>query len=248
MDLTGKTALVTRASSGIGKACAEALIERGAQVALLARRGDVVDSIVDRLGKNALAIQCDVSGESSVSAAVSRAWSELDGLDFVIHAAGIITPARIEDLTPELWRRHIDVNLSGAFYVMRECGLRMRRQGRGSIVAIGSDLSFKGLECYAHYCASKAGLAGLTKALALELAPVVRVNCVCPGPVDTPMMDSELVWFGGTKEARDSFISNTPLKRFASPAEIANFIVFVAAEASFATGSMLSTDGGTTAR
>lgn len=179
MDLTGKTALVTRASSGIGKACAEALIERGAQVALLARRGDVVDSIVDRLGKNALAIQCDVSGESSVSAAVSRAWSELDGLDFVIHAAGIITPARIEDLTPELWRRHIDVNLSGAFYVM---------------------------------------------------------------------MDSELVWFGGTKEARDSFISNTPLKRFASPAEIANFIVFVAAEASFATGSMLSTDGGTTAR
>ncbi|MDG4889953.1 MULTISPECIES: SDR family oxidoreductase [unclassified Mesorhizobium] len=85
-----------------------------------------------------------------------------------------------------------------------------------------------------------------TKALALEFAPTVRVNCVCPGPVDTPMMDSELGWFG--EQARDNFISGTPLKRFASPAEIARFIIFVAAEATFATGSMLSTDGGTTAR
>ncbi|MDG4889952.1 MULTISPECIES: SDR family oxidoreductase [unclassified Mesorhizobium] len=106
-----------------------------------------------------LGIQCDVADETSASSAISKAWSTLDGLDIVIHAAGIITPARIEDLSPRLWRQHIDINLSGAFYVMRDCGLRMRQQGSGSIVAIGSDLSFNGLECYAHYCASKAGLA-----------------------------------------------------------------------------------------
>jgi NAD(P)-dependent dehydrogenase (short-subunit alcohol dehydrogenase family) len=246
MDLAGKKALVTGASSGIGKATAEALVERGATVALLARRGNVVGEIASRLGKNALGLQCDVADETSASSAISSAWTKLGGLDVVIHAAGIITPARIEDLTPQLWRQHIDVNLSGAFYVMRDCGLRMRQQGSGSIVAVGSDLSFKGLECYAHYCASKAGLGGLTKALALELAPTVRVNCVCPGPVDTPMMDSELAWFG--KQARGNFISSTPLNRFASPAEIARFIIFMATEATFATGSMLSIDGGTTAR
>ncbi|TPK99853.1 SDR family oxidoreductase [Mesorhizobium sp. B2-4-14] len=246
MNLAGKRALVTGASSGIGKATAETLIERGAVVALLARRGDVIDEIATRLGKSAFSVQCDVAEETSVSIAISRAWSKLGGLDIVIRAAGIITPARIENLTPQLWRQHIDINLSGAFYVMRDCGLRMRQQGSGSMVAVGSDLSFKGLACYAHYCASKAGLGGLTKALALELAPTVRVNCVCPGPVDTPMMDSELTWFG--EQAREGFISGTPLKRFARPAEIARFIIFVAAEATFATGSMLSVDGGTTAR
>lgn len=125
--------------------------------------------------------------------------------------------------------------------------MKMRQRGEGSIVSIASDLSFKGLANYAHYCASKAGLAGLTKALALELAPSVRVNCVCPGPIDTPMMDSELGWFGGSDEVRAVAVAAVPLKRFSSPEEIAEFAVYVAANMRFATGSMLSIDGGTTA-
>ena len=124
----------------------------------------------------------------------------------------------------------------------------MRERGHGSIVAIGSDLSVNGLELYAHYCASKAGLAGLVKAMALELAPAVRVNCVCPGPVDTPMMTSELEWFGGVDKAKPGALAAVPLKRFAGAPEIAKFVAFIAAEASFATGSILATDGGTTAK
>ena len=247
-DLQGKNALVTGASSGIGLATARLLASRGARVAVCARRKATLDAVAKELGNGALAIEADVSDDASVSSAMSTAWNRLGPIDILIHAAGIVTPARLAELTPETWRHTIAVNLSGAFYVMRECGLRMREQGEGSIVAIGSDLSFNGLEYYAHYCASKAGLAGMAKALALELAPKVRVNCVCPGPVDTPMMEAELQWFGGTPELKASYIAQVPLKRFATPDEIARFVIFVASEATFATGSMLSTDGGTTAR
>ncbi|WP_119272348.1 SDR family NAD(P)-dependent oxidoreductase [Taklimakanibacter deserti] len=247
-DLHGKNALVTGASSGIGLATAKLLARLGARVAACARRKTILDALANELGNGTLAIEVDVSDDASVTSAVSTAWKELGPIDILIHAAGIVTPARIAELTPEAWRHVIAVNLSGAFYVMRECGLRMREQGAGSIVAIGSDLSFNGLEYYAHYCASKAGLAGMAKALALELAPAVRVNCVCPGPVDTPMMEAELQWFGGTPELKANYIAQVPLKRFATADEIARFVVFVASEATFATGSMLSTDGGTTAR
>lgn len=247
-DLRGKNVLVMGASSGIGLATARLLASLGARVAACARRKRVLDAIANELGNGSLAIEVDVSDDQSVTSAVSTAWNKLGRIDILIHAAGIVTPARIAELTPEIWRHLIAVNLSGAFYVMRECGLRMREQGAGSIVAIGSDLSFNGLEYYAHYCASKAGLAGFAKALALELAPTVRVNCVCPGPVDTPMMEAELQWFGGTPELKANYIAQVPLKRFATADEIARFVVFVASEATFATGSMLSTDGGTTAR
>lgn len=248
IDLRGKNVLVTGASSGIGLATAKLATALGARVAFCARRKHLLDEIVAQLGDTAQAIEVDVASDESVSSALSTAWDWLGSIDILVHAAGIVTPTPIADLTPEKWRHAIDINLSGAFYVMRDCGLRMQRQGSGSIVAIASDLSFKGLKYYAHYCASKAGLAGLSKALALELSPTVRVNCVCPGPVDTPMMDAELEWFGGTAELRENYISQVPLMRFATPDEIARFIIFVASEARFATGSMLSIDGGTTAR
>ncbi|RUM20501.1 SDR family oxidoreductase [Rhizobium vallis] len=247
-DLKGKTAIVTGASSGIGRATAVALAARGARVALIGRRKEALDSVASEIGGAAIGFVADVGKEEEATLAVRGAWDALGGVDYLVHAAGIITPARLEALTASLWRQHIDVNLNGAFYIMRECALRMRERGSGSIAAIASDLSFKGLEYYAHYCASKAGLAGLTKAMALELAPIVRVNSVCPGPVDTPMMESELKWFGGTDDVRQGAVSQVPLKRFASPEEIAKFAVFVAVDATFATGAMLSVDGGTTAR
>ena len=123
----------------------------------------------------------------------------------------------------------------------------MKKAGHGSIVAIASDQAFKGYPAFAHYCAAKAGLVGLCRALALELAPTVRVNCVCPGPVDTPMMAAELEWFGDADEARRSTIAGVPMKRMAKPEEIAHFARYVAIEATFMTGSILSIDGGTTA-
>lgn len=242
-----KTALVTGATSGIGLACAQQLASSGVRVAVCGRRADLLKDVAQRLGVGAIPIVADISDESSAAAAVDAAWEGFNGIDYLVHAAGIVTPAALEELSPELWRRHIDVNLSGAFYIIRNCALRMRERGQGSIVAIASNLSFMGMPNFAHYCASKAGLAGLCKALALELAPQVRVNCVCPGPVDTPMMEAELEWFGGSSEVRESAIAQVPMKRFASPDEIAQFVLFVAMQARFATGSMLSIDGGTTA-
>jgi NAD(P)-dependent dehydrogenase (short-subunit alcohol dehydrogenase family) len=245
-SLEGKSAFVTGATSGIGLACARRFADLGARVALCGRRADELQRIVKELGQGSLAIPLDIRDEAKVSTAVAEAWDALEGIDYLVHAAGIVTPAALEALSAEVWRQHIDVNLNGAFYVMRECALRMRGRGRGSIVAIASDLSFKGMPNFAHYCASKAGLSGLSKSLALELAPHVRVNCICPGPVDTPMLQAELELLGGTV-ARDAALSQVPLKRFASADEIASFVLYVATEATFATGSMFSLDGGTTA-
>jgi NAD(P)-dependent dehydrogenase (short-subunit alcohol dehydrogenase family) len=163
-------------------------------------------------------------------------------------APGIDGPAPLADLTPDIWRRQIDVNLSGTFYLCREVALRMRAAGtKGVIINLGSELALIGMGWYAHYCASKFGVVGLTKALAHELAPDIRVNCICPGPIDTPMMDAELEWFPDPVEARKGAIERVPLKRFATPDEVARAILYFATDATYATGSVFSFDGGTTA-
>jgi NAD(P)-dependent dehydrogenase (short-subunit alcohol dehydrogenase family) len=172
----------------------------------------------------------------------------MGGLDVAVNCAGIDGPAPLADLTPEVWRRQIDVNLSGTFYVAREAALRMRAAGtKGVIINLGSELSLIGMGWYVHYCASKFGVVGLTKALAHELAPDIRVNCICPGPIDTPMMDAELDWFPDPVATRQAAIERVPLKRFATADEVARAILYFATDATYATGSVFSFDGGTTA-
>lgn len=245
-NLEGKKAIVTGASSGIGNATARYLSKNGVELAIIGRSEKKLSLLAGELPAKATAIAGDMGDPASIAKASEQAWSDLGSVDVLIHAAGILTPASIEDMTVERWREQIDVNLSGSFYMMRESGLRMKRQGHGSIVSIGSDLSFKGAPMYSHYCAAKTGVVGLTRAFALELAPIVRVNCVCPGPIDTPMMESEFEWFGGTQQIREEIVGKVPLKRMGSPEEIAAFIAFVAFQATFSTGNILSTDGGTT--
>jgi NAD(P)-dependent dehydrogenase (short-subunit alcohol dehydrogenase family) len=162
-----------------------------------------------------------------------------------VNAAGIDGPVALADLTPDVWNEQIAVNLSGSFYVARETALVMA--DGGSIVNLGSELSFLGMGLFVHYCASKFGVIGMTKAMAMELAPRIRVNAVCPGPVDTPMMDAELEWFPDPVATRKGAIERVPMKRFATASEIAETILFVAVSMPFATGSAISVDGGTTA-
>lgn len=245
--LTGRRAIVTGASSGIGAATARAFVGEGASVALMARREDLLEGLARELGDCALSIGVDVSDPDAVARAVAHAYERLGGLDVAVNCAGVDGPAALADLDAAEWRRVIDVNLSGSFYVARESALRMVAAGGGAIVNVGSELSFIGMGLYVHYCASKAGVIGMTRAMAAELAPTVRVNAVCPGPVDTPMMDAELEWFGDVEATREAAVARVPLRRFASSEEVAASIVYLVADAPFATGMALALDGGTTA-
>jgi NAD(P)-dependent dehydrogenase (short-subunit alcohol dehydrogenase family) len=244
--IEGRRVLVTGASSGVGRAAAKAFVGEGATVAMLARRGDALRELAAELGERAIPIVADVSDPASARAGVQEAFEALGGVDAAVNSAGVGFPTRLEDIDPAVWRNVIDTNLSGSFYVGQDAGLRMRDAGGGSIVNVASDLASMGMGLFVHYCASKFGVIGLTKALAAELAPTVKVNAVCPGPIDTPMMDAEIDWFPDPAKARVEATERVPLKRFAAPEEVVAAIRFLAFEAPFATGTTLELDGGTT--
>jgi NAD(P)-dependent dehydrogenase (short-subunit alcohol dehydrogenase family) len=243
--LDGKVALITGASSGIGEATARAFDREGAQLALLARNPDPLERLATSLGGAAMTISADVADPDAVATAVQRTIERFGRLDAVVNSAGVVRPLGLADLDPAAWRETIDINLSGSFYVAREAGLRMAADGGGAIVNLGSELSVLGMPMYVAYCASKAGVIGLTKALAAELAPQVRVNAVLPGPVDTPMLDAEFKCFPDPRAAHDSTLERVPLRRLASAEEVAEAVLYLAG-ASYATGTTLELDGGST--
>jgi NAD(P)-dependent dehydrogenase (short-subunit alcohol dehydrogenase family) len=244
--LEGRRALITGASSGIGAATARAVVAEGAMVALLARRRGPLEELAGELGDDAVVIAADVGRPSEATAAVATAVEELGGLDAVVNSAGVAWPTVLEEIDEEHWQRVIDVNLSGSFYVCREAGLHMRAQGHGSIVNLASEMSVLGAKMYVAYCTSKAGILGLTRGLAAELAPEVTVNAICPGPIDTPMLTAEFETFGDLEVSRREAIESVPLKRLGRPEEVAAGIVYLLADAPFATGTTLELDGGTT--
>lgn len=244
--MRGLRALVTGASSGIGDATARRFVAEGGQVALVARRHGPLEQLANELGPAATAIPADVSSPDEVRAAVDLAIHSLGGLDVVVNAAGVSHPLDLAELDAEAWDVSIGINLSGTFHVARETGLRMLASGGGAIVNVGSELSARGQAKFVAYCAAKAGVLGLTRALAMELAPSVRVNAVCPGAVDTPMLTAEFELEADPEAARQATVQRAPLGRIADPSEIAAAIVFLAVDAPFATGSALFLDGGTT--
>jgi NAD(P)-dependent dehydrogenase (short-subunit alcohol dehydrogenase family) len=243
--LAGRVALVTGASSGVGAAAARALAAAGAAVALLARRREPLDSLAAELGEDAaLALVADVADSAQVDAAVAATIERFGRLDAVVNSAGVSLPASLADTDDDTWRATIDANLSGSFFVARASAPHLGEGG--SIVNVGSELSQTGMEMYVAYCASKAGVVGLTKALAAELAPRVRVNAVCPGPVDTPMLAAEFELFGA-EEALAETLARVPLGRLAGAEEVAAAILYLTADAPYATGTVLALDGGATA-
>jgi 3-oxoacyl-[acyl-carrier protein] reductase len=243
--LDGKRAVITGASSGIGEAAARLFVSEGARVALVARRAQRLEAIASELAPAAVAVPGDVSDPEQAKAAVHRAVSKFDGLDVVVSCAGISRPLSLAFTDAGAWKETIDVNLSGTFFVAKESGLRMRAAGGGVIVNVGSELSFIGMPLFAAYCASKAGVLGLTRALAAELAPTVRVNAICPGPVDTPMLQQEFDLAADPEAERAAMVDRVPLRRIASSLEAAEAILDLALMP-FATGVALQLDGGTT--
>lgn len=245
----GRVAFITGASSGVGEAVARQLVTAGARVALMARRFEPLHAVADGLGRpeDVLATPGDVRSSADVNAAVTATIEKFGKLDIAIISAGVGRIRFLDDLTDEAWASYIDTNLTGAFYVCRAAGLHMRDHGGGAIVTIASSFALVGVPGYAAYCASKGGMVQLTRAVAAELAPSVRVNCLCPGGIETPMTDDNFEQFPDPTGARRESIARTPLQRHATADEIAGAALWLASDAAgFATGSIIAFDGGAT--
>jgi 3-oxoacyl-[acyl-carrier protein] reductase len=242
LELTGKIALVTGASSGIGAATARVLAEEGADV-VVAYAEDLQGAhqtaqAIEAKGRRSWLCRADISSPEAVTAAVEQVKADVGKLDLLILCAGQNRVTPWKEITSEEWNRVIGVNLSGAFYVLQAL-IPLLRDG-GSIVTVASVAAHTGAPHHTHYAAAKAGLVNLTKSLARSLAPGIRVNCVAPGITLTPM----------GKDAIDSLSPNyaetrIPVQRFATPDEIARCIVFVASPvAGFMTGATVDINGG----
>ena len=191
-DLSGRTALITGASRGIGEATARHLASLGANVVLAARSGDAVAKIAAEIGPSALAVACDVADWPDAADAVSKAESAFGAVDILVNNAGLIDPiSRIEDADPMAWGRVVDVNLKGAFHMLRAVSPGMVERGSGLIVNLSSGAATSALEGWSHYCATKAALLSLTRTAHKEMQPKgVNVVGLSPGTVATDMQRS----------------------------------------------------------
>ncbi|TMK95399.1 MAG: 3-oxoacyl-[acyl-carrier-protein] reductase [Actinobacteria bacterium] len=233
--MEGKTALVTGASRGIGRAIALELARAGASVVLGYRSGaEQAEEAAREAGGRA--IQADVSDPDDAGRLVEEAGE----LDLLVNNAGLTRDGLIARMPDEDWRAVLETNLSGAFYTCRAVARSMMRRRSGSIVNVSSIVGLHGNPGQTNYSASKAGIIGLTKALARELAPRgVRANVVAPGYVDT-RLTREI-----SEEMRSLMLQNTPLQRFGEPEDVAGAVRFLCSdEASFITGEVLLVDGG----
>lgn len=250
-DMEGHTALVTGASSGIGRAVALQLSRRGARLGLVALPGSGLEEVAVRCEQSGGPV-CAVEADVTDPAAVQRAYERVECLgavDAVFSAAGTSTVIAAVDTTDEQWERLLRVNLTGTFNVVRCAARRMTSRGRGAIVTTASELAITGQTGYVAYSATKGGVLAMTRALAAELAPHgVRVNAVCPGAVDTPLLAAEFALSADPGLERALTERGIALGRIAGPDEIAHAVVFLLSdESSYMTGAQLVVDGGRTA-
>jgi 3-oxoacyl-[acyl-carrier protein] reductase len=243
MEATRRIALVTGASRGIGAATALRLAQQGCDVAVnylsQAQRAHDVIQQIETLGRSAIALRADVSDYQQVQQMVKEIVSTLGGLHVLVNNAGYSSHGTIETLPLEEWRRMFAVTLDGAFYCARAAVPYMKRADWGRIVNVISLRAMTGSDHGAHYAAAKAGLIGLTKSLALELAPQITVNAVSPGYTNTEMNRKTL------PEKGEPIRAKIPLERIAEPAEIASVIAFLCSDdASYITGETINVNGG----
>lgn len=238
--LKDKRIFITGGGRGIGARTAARFLEEGSRVVVLDSDKDALLHIQNQMPALAGTICADVSDAK----AVLKAFDELDGvfkgLDVLINNAGISQRKSFLEITPEEWNKVLDVNLNGVFYVAQQAAKRMLKQGSGVILNMGSTNALIGYPHYASYNSSKAGVVELTRSMALELAPKIRVNAVCPGYILTPMQEAEY-----TPEMLRACESKVPLGRLGKPEEVAALFAFLASEdADYVTGQCFVIDGG----
>jgi len=252
-DFAGKCVVVTGATSGIGAAIARAFAAEGAQLVLSGRdaaRGQAIVSEISEGGTKATFIAGDVGDDEFCNALIGAAESQFGGLDVLVNNAGIIHRATAAETTNEQWRETMSVNVDGVFYLSRAAVPALLRRGGGNIVNIASDWGLTGGAGAAAYCVSKGAVVQLTRSMALDhSAAGIRVNAVCPGETDTPMLTREFQSVGlSQSDEKARIAADIPLGRIAHPDEIASVVLFLASDkASYVTGATYSVDGGTTA-
>jgi len=247
-SLKGKKALVTGASRGIGRGIALALAEQGADVAVnYCFSEDKAKSVVEeieQMGRKACLVQADVSQKREVVAMIEKTIAELGGIDILVNNAGVITFSSFENLTEEEWDKIMAVNLKGQFLCAQAVAPIMKKNGWGRIINIASIASGGvgvGFLNLAHYCASKGGVIALTEELALELGPVINVNAIAPGVIDTDMINN----LKKDEKVMQGVMARVAKKRLGQPKDIGAAAAFLASEeADYITGTVTYVDGG----
>ncbi|UCE92484.1 MAG: glucose 1-dehydrogenase [Methanobacteriota archaeon] len=252
MQLKGKVALITGGTEGMGRATAEAFLRAGAKVMVSGRssdKGDVAVKALAELGEISF-VKGDVSVADEAERMVEATVERFGRIDILFNNAGVYLERSADETTEEEWDRVLDVNLKGTFLVSRYTVPYMKRQGGGVIINNSSDAGLVGNPSCAAYCASKGGVTILTKAMALDYArDNIRVNCVNPAVVDTPMVAREVARADDPEEYTEQMNMDHPIGRIGRPEEVAKAVLFLASDhASLITGAALSVDGGVTAQ
>lgn len=249
-DLTGRVALITGGSKGLGYAMAAGLASAGANIALLNRNLEEGEAAAQQLtkdfGKKAKAYAANVTDLAAVEAVVESIIGEFDRLDILINSAGINIRGAIDELSPDEFNQVMKVNVDGTWNASRAVTPQMKKQGRGRIINMASTLGLVGLANRTPYATSKGAVVQMTRALGLELAPFnINVNAICPGPFLTEMN----IPIADTPEAKNFIVGATALARWGELREIQGAAIFLASDAgSYMVGSMLTVDGGWTAK
>jgi len=253
MSLSGKTVIITGAASGIGAACVREFLQCGARIVLVDRDKERAARLLGEIGTkggDALIVPGDVSERAFCDGVIEQALARFKRIDVLVNSAGIIPRGNALELTDQQWHDALAVNASGTFWMCRAAIRAMRETGGGSIVNVASDWGLVGSKGHVAYCASKGAVVSMTRALALDhIGDGIRINAICPGEVDTPMLRGGLARRGyDPAEGLAELGSGVPIGRVSEAAEQARCIRFLASDdASYMVGAMLSVDGGGTA-
>ena len=240
MKLKGKTALVTGAGKNMGKAIALGLAREGANLAInyfsSEKGAEETKAEAEKSGVKAISFEADLSKVNQIQSMVRKVEAELGKIDILVNNSGIITEAKLDETSEEIWDRTMAVNLKGLFFCSKIVSEGMRKRKSGKIVNISSLGGIKAWPSFMAYCTSKAGVIMLTKCLALSLAPDIQVNSIAPGVISLPS--------GLDENKKETFLKKIPLKRLGTYDEIVKAVIFLCRDSSYITGQTIVVDGG----